>query len=448
MKDISNAHANGGKKPPLKWKIFTFLLGFCALLLVTLWLMQTVFLDDMYKLIRTNEINKAVKQVEQNINSPELSTLLQQLMQSKEIMVTTTDNFSPMAKQPEQRGHPKQETITKTREFTLENGSIISLTFHAIITPVYATVATLQAQLYIITGIMIAFSVILAMLIAHRVARPIEDINRSAKVLARGSYDTHFDSKGYLEIAELSDTLNTAASELSKVEGLRRELMANISHDLRTPLSLIYSYSEMMHDFPNEITPDQTRVIMEETQRLTSLVNDVFEISKLESGIQTLTLTRFDITARIQSTIERMEHLLAKEGYSFCFESGGAVIVSADEVKIMQVFYNLLINAVNYAGEDKHITVRQRVSDATVCIEIADNGDGIGPDKLAHIWDRYYKVDKAHKRAVTGTGLGLSIVKKMMELHRPAALGQEPNYGVESTPGQGSTFWFILDRSI
>jgi signal transduction histidine kinase len=117
--------------------------------------------------------------------------------------------------------------------------------------------------------------------------------------LAKGNYEAEFKGKGYLEIKELSDTLNTAATELSKVERLRRELIANISQDLRTPLAFIYSYAEMMHDFPEEVTPEQSQIIMEETKRLTSLVNDMLDISLLEAGVSKLNKTNYNLTNNI-----------------------------------------------------------------------------------------------------------------------------------------------------
>lgn len=426
----------------LKWKIFIYLLGFCGLLLVILWLFQTVFLNDMYKSIRRADMEKAIAVVEKNINSSNLDSIFQTLAEEKEIMIMETDEFKPQFKpNNEKRGRPKEEIITQEKTFTLNDGTSLSLTFHALITPVNATVATLQRQLYIITGIMIMLSILLALIIAKRVSRPIEDINKSAKHLAKGDYSTEFKGTGYLEIAELSHTLNAASYELSKVEGLRRELMANISHDLRTPLSLIYSYAEMMHDFSNEITPDQTETIMEETKRLTSLVNDVFEISQLETGTMELNLSEFNITDNLGSAIKRMEELMKKDGYIFNFIYEEEITVTADEVKIGRVFYNLLINAINYSLEEKEITVKQKSGEKTVRIEISDKGEGISEDNLPHIWDRYYKIDKNHKRAVTGSGLGLSIVKKIIELHGGS-------YGVESEVGEGSTFWFKLNRSI
>lgn len=422
----------------LKWKVFTFLLLFCALLLFVFWFFQTILLKDTYKMIRKKEMDKAITLVREQINSPDLQTLFQSLEDEKEIIITPASEFKFQIKQKgDGRDKMKQETLTKTEVFVLADGSEVSYTFHAMITPVQATVSTLQVQLYFILGIMVILAIFLALLIAGWVSKPMEEINKSAKQLAKGQYDTRFYAKGFLEIKELSDTLNTAAEELSKVEGLRRELLANISHDLRTPLSLIYSYAEMMHDFPEEITKEQTQTIMDETKRLTTLVQDVFEISKLETGTEELNITEFSLTMQLSDTLMRMKELLSKEGYLFCFEFEEFVTVKADEVKIAQVFYNLLINAVHYSGTKKRIVVRQKKETDRVTIEVIDTGEGIAKENLPLIWDRYYKVDKTHKRAVTGTGLGLSIVKKIMELH-------QGEYGVFSEEGKGSTFYFSL----
>jgi signal transduction histidine kinase len=272
-------------KLKLKWKIFIFLLGFCVLLLAILWIFQTVFLSDMYKFVRKMEMEKAIQTVEKNINNPELGNILLELEASKAITVRPTQEFYPPSLPAPGRHKNGPETITSVREFVLEDGKKISLTFHAMITPVDSTVSTLQIRLVIITGMMVLLATMLAILIAKHISKPIEKINQSAKALAKGNYDTEFRGKGYLEIKELSDTLNTAATELSKTERLRRELIANVSHDLRTPLALIYSYAEMMHDFPDEVTPDQSQIIMDETKRLTSLVNDMPDISLLEAGV-------------------------------------------------------------------------------------------------------------------------------------------------------------------
>lgn len=428
-------------KLKLQWKIFIYLLGFCVLLLGILWLFQTVFLSDMYKFVRKLEIERAINLVERNINSSNLDDILQELEASKEITVRPTQSFAPpvlpVPPAPGARGR-RPEAITRVHEYTLNDGRRVSLTFYAMITPVESTVSTLQLQLVVITLIMVLLATMIAVLISKRISRPIEQINQSAKSLARGDYDTEFHGTGYLEIKELSDTLNTAAVELSKVERLRRELIANISHDLRTPLAFIYSYAEMMHDFPDEVTPDQSQIIMDEAKRLTSLVNDMLDISQLEAGAVKLNKERYNLTESLRATINRMNELLKKEGYFLDFDASSEVFVEADEVKITQAVYNLLLNAINHSGANKYVLVRQYLRNGAVRVEVIDRGEGIKPSDLPYIWERYYKVDKTHKRPIMGTGLGLSIVKKVIDLHGGRC-------GVESEEGKGSTFWFELD---
>ena len=433
---------NIGNKIKLKWRVFGYLLGFSALLLVVLWLFQTMFLNDMYRITRMWEMERAVAEVRENIDSPELDEVLIELYHEKEIYITATNEFAPPQRM-ESAGSARRrmETITKEYIFELENGEKLSLTFYAMITPVDATVSTLQYQLVMITIFMIILSVALAIILSKKISDPIERINASAKNLAKGDYDTSFSGEGFLEISELSDTLNHTAMELSKVEKLRRELIAHISHDLRTPLSLIYSYAEMMHDFPDEITGEQTQVIMDETSRLTSLVNDVLDISKFESGVPLLNVSRFNLTMSLKGAVDRVRELVSRDGYSMEFVTDGDVVISGDELKITQAFYNLLINAINYTGDDKVVNIRQILKGNRVRIEISDTGEGVDPEHLPYIWERYYKVDKNHKRPITGTGLGLSIVKKVVESHNGEC-------GVESTVGKGSTFWFELKLNV
>lgn len=431
------------KSQRLMWKIFIFLLGFCALLLVILWLFETVFLSKMYEDIRRKEINNAIAMIEKNIDNPNLNQIIMQLSDDSEILVTPAPDFVPPNRpNPENRPAPEnrpqmRQAITETRDFITSDGRTVSLVFYAMISPVNATISTIKVQLYYVTGIMFVLSIILAFAIAKTVSKPIEKLNKSAKILATGNYDIHFSGKGYREIHELSDTLNHSASELSKVERLRRELMANISHDLRTPLALIYSHAEMMHDFPDEITSEQTQTIMDETRRLSSLVNDILDVSRLETGTMELNAAAYNITESIDKTVGRIADLVKKENYSLVFEHDEEVFVNADEVKITQAIYNLLTNAIHYSTNDLTIIIRQKVTDKVVRIEVEDHGEGIGKDNLPYIWDRYYKIDKRHKRAITGTGLGLSIVKKIVELHHG-------DYGVDSQVGKGSVFWFQI----
>lgn len=318
------------------------------------------------------------------------------------------------------------------------DGEELVLMVNTQLTPVDATVNTLRIELVWITVIMIVLSLVMALLLSRQVSKSLIHINESAKEMARGNFDILFEGKDYREVAELSDTLNLTASELNKNERLRRELIANVSHDLRTPLTMIIAYSEVLRDLPGENTPENVQVVIDEAQRLTNLVNDMLDISKLQAGVLEKQASVYNLTESIESVFGRYNKLKEQDGYSISFSYDCVAMVEADEYKIFQVIYNLVNNAINYTGENKQIWVRQKVlDDGYVRIEVADSGEGIAAEDLPYVWDRYYKVDKNHKRAVMGTGLGLSIVKNILELH-------EARYGVESEVGVGSTFWFEL----
>lgn len=309
------------------------------------------------------------------------------------------------------------------------------------ITPVTSTVQTLTIQLIIITVILIFLGMIMSFIISRKISKPIITINKSAKVLAQGDYNVKFEGEGYSEISELTNTLNYAAQELSQVENLRHELIANISHDLRTPLTMITGYAEIMRDLPGENTPENVQMIIDEANRLNTLVTALLDLSKLQAGVQKPELNTYNLTQSIRDIFKRYSKLREQDGYIIEFYANEEVFVNADEIKMNQVIYNLINNAINYVGDDKTVIVKQIVKPENDCvkIEITDHGEGISEDKLKYIWDRYYKADKSHRRAVIGTGLGLSIVKSILEMHNFS-------YGVISKEGEGSTFWFELRK--
>ena len=333
-------------------------------------------------------------------------------------------------------GQDMAESIIYVDVLTSDKTACV-LMVNTVLTPVSATVDTLRIQMIWITVVMIILSLLIALVISKKVSRSMIRVNNAAKKLAKGDFNVSFDGKDYREIAELSETLNQAATDLGKNEKLQKELIANVSHDLRTPLTMIIAYSEVMRDLPGENTLENVQVVIDEAKRLTNLVNDMLDISKLQAGALEMKLSEFNLTDRIQKVLERYNKLKEQDGYRIDFEYQEEVYVCADEFKIFQVIYNLINNAINYTGSDKRVLVRQLVKEQIVRIEVIDSGEGISEENLPYVWDRYYKVDKTHKRAVMGTGLGLSIVKNILELHHA-------EYGVESILSAGSKFWFEL----
>lgn len=337
-----------------------------------------------------------------------------------------------------QNSSEKNQNMVYADIIQLQDGSECFLVVTSSITPLGNTVEIIRDQLYIVSVVFVLLAIFISLYASRKIAKPISKTNTAAKELAKKNYHVDFDATGYLEVEELNDTLNYAKTELAATEKLQKELIANISHDLRTPLTMITGYGEVMRDLPGENTPENVQVIIDEATRLSSLVNDLLDLSKLQSGAIQPEKAHYCLTESIETIFARYSKLKEQDGYNISFESSEKVYVNADELKISQVIYNLVNNAINYVGEDKTVIVTQTVTDKKVRIEVTDHGDGIPADKLCNIWDRYYKVDKEHKRGVIGSGLGLSIVKSILDAHNA-------RYGVRSTQGEGSTFWFELD---
>lgn len=455
------------------------------MLLLILWFLQTIFLSGFYEFIKTNELQTALATVEKNFSNATLKDNIDEITKKNQIYVEIIDTsmatnfiFDKYERIPnsfdfldrlylfiqtEENGgflkanleekptykiggnHPtffsQQKSfgrgIVLSKIIEDKNQNKLMIIMYSAITPVNAVVDTLKIQLFFVTIAMVILSSLIALFIAKWISKPIVSISESAKEFAKGNYDTEFNASGYKEITELSDIMNYSAKELSKVENLRRELIANISHDLRTPLTLITGYAEVMRDLPEENNPENAQVIIDESKRLTSLVQDVLDLSKLQQGQENINPVEFNITADINEVINRFSEFKKSMGYSIEFVYDNEVTVFADEVKISQAFYNLLINAINYTGEDKKVIVYQKIIDDSVKIEVVDTGAGVDEEELEHIWERYYSGKSNHVRAKTGSGIGLSLVKTIIEKHRG-------DCGVISKKDEGSCFWFSL----
>lgn len=303
--------------------------------------------------------------------------------------------------------------------------------------PVDAAVNTMKLQLMYITLIVIVLATMIAILLSKYISKPISKLNSTAKLMAAGNYDIVFEGNGYLEVNELNKTLNNTVSELKKTETLRRELMANVSHDLRTPLTMIMGYAEMMRDIPGENLPENLKIIIDEVDRLNVLVNDMLDLSKLSANTAVMHPQIFCVTDNLIEIVDRIQKFNENQGTNIKLQYDQNVEVCADESKIEQVICNFIYNAINYSSPSSLIRVVQEVNGDVVRISVIDEGIGIKEEDLKVIWERYYRVDKAHKRSSKGSGLGLSIVKGILECHKF-------KYGVSSKVGEGSTFWFEM----
>ena len=308
------------------------------------------------------------------------------------------------------------------------------------LTPTNSLNSVVINQIAIISLCILLLTVIVALVLSRIISTPLKRMTDSAKQLALGNYDINFSGGGYKETYELAQTLDYASRELQKNDELQKELIANVSHDLRTPLTLIRGYAEMMRDIPDENTPENVQIIIDETSHLSQLVSDMLDLSRIRSGAREPSREIFDLTETISDTLERYKKYTDNNGFVINYEFKSHVFVYADKQMILQVVYNFINNAINYSESVKEITVTQTLRDGEVTIAIADKGPGIAEEDLKYIWDRYYKLDKNHKIPSVGSGLGLSIAKQILKSHSAP-------FGVISNLGVGSTFWFSLPIS-
>lgn len=304
------------------------------------------------------------------------------------------------------------------------------------------TTTQILANIFLMSSlIIILVSLVVSVIISSSISKPLIGISKSANKLITGDFDIQPSRHDYSEIVVLTDNLNRASEEISKTEKLRKDLLANISHDLRTPLTMIKAYAEMIRDLSGNNPEKREKhlgVIIDETDRLTLLVNDILNLSKLQSGAVQLDKKNINFSSLLRDIVSRFAMLDETKIVLECEED---IHINADSKQLGQAVYNLIINAINYSGVDT-VTVRlNSIGADNVRFEVADKGVGISADQLPYIWERYYKVNRSenYKRAVKGTGLGLSIVKSVFECHGF-------RYGVESEEGNGTTFWFECRR--
>lgn len=474
MKQFKRAKRFFGRIP-LHIKVWIYFIIFTLIVFLLLWVCQIFFLEHFYESMRVKDVKSVADELineYDKLDREEYHNLLAKKAVEHDMCVEVLDRNNRSIYSKEVLGdcliHGRENnTYVFIKRIRLSSSGEIYykiknprsnydmllygceigtggyyLLLNTALVPVGSTVNIIKRQLGIITALLIIVAFLISLNVSRKIAAPITKITKDAAGLAKGDFSTKFDGTGYLEAKQLADALNYAERELSKVDTMQRDLIANVSHDLRTPLTMLKAYAEMIRDLSGNNPKkrnEHLEVIINETDRLALLVNDMLDLSKIESGKQKLSCTEFDICGKMHEIVDRFKGISEKMGYNIQLVSDGERTVCCDIVKIEQVIYNLINNAINYTGEDKQVYVRQINQTDGVLIEIEDTGDGIEEDKIKLIFDKYYRSEN-HKREIIGTGLGLSIVKAVLKLHGY-------NYGVNSVLGKGSVFWFKIDDS-
>lgn len=268
--------------------------------------------------------------------------------------------------------------------------------------------------------------------------QPISEISGAARRIARGDYSARVSRTGQDEMGLLAQDFNRMASEVERASQMQQEILANVSHDLRTPLTLIRGYAETIRDLTGENAEkrnDQLNIIIDETSRLSSLVNSVMELSRVRSGSQRPQLVEFDMAQLCSEVAERYEAVCIQNGWTLDVQTDRECPVQADPAMLERVLHNLLGNASHHLGSDGWFGLRCIPVSGGCRVEVQDHGPGISPADLPRIFDRYYR--SRSDSGKTGTGLGLSITKAILQSHNA-------DFGAESEPGKGATFWFVL----
>ena len=454
----------------LRNKIWKSLIIFSIIILCFLWFFQVLFLNSYYEWVKTKDMSKIVNKLKNNYQEEGFLDLLDDITFDKGVCIEIVDgNKNTYSSTSYSRGcinknnfqidDIKNDFINsnsehknyRIRNIKFKNKTLLSAiklddNLYAFVNvslqPLDSTINILSSQLMYVTFIVLVLSFFISYFISKKISNPISKITSQAKEMSKGNYNVVFDTNNDIEeINELGKTLNSACDTLSHTDELRRELMANVSHDLKTPLTMIKAYAEMVRDVTynnEEKRTNNLNTIIDETDRLTILVNDILELSKIQSDVEQLNIEEFDLNVMIKDIINRFNYLTEKNECIFEYKEKENLIVKADKKKIEQVIYNLISNAINYVGKDKKVIIKI-TEEENVKVEIIDHGKGIDQKELNLIWDKYYKIDKNYKRNYIGTGLGLSIVKNILEKHGF-------DYGVKSTKDKGTTVYFKIKK--
>ncbi len=458
----------------LKFSTWFYFLAFTAVIIASMWIFQFVFLEEYYSNAKISTMREYADIIDAALSSGEPIGSAVDECKDVGIDVTVIDknktdgNYAILynsADRSDANLISKAETEFVSNGFVAKSGKYIgkdskpSLLYYIKATEYqgkasYLLLASPYAKLYeamnvlkiqsaFITIITLVISIALAWYFSGKLSKPIDDMSETAKRWAEGDNSVTFSATDtYTEITELAEALNYAKDGVSKAGELQRDLLANVSHDLKTPLTMIKAYAEMINDISGDDKIKRgkhTKVIIDEADRLTNLVNDILNLSKLQSSVDDLEMTEINLSALTERVIARFSDFVENKGYKIEEYIAPDLMTLADEKKVEQVIYNLLGNSLNYTGDDKTVKVYLTAENDKILLEIIDSGKGIKSDALDTIWERYYRFSETNTRPVKGTGLGLSIVKAILENHKL-------KYGVRSKENCGSNFFVEFNR--
>lgn len=307
------------------------------------------------------------------------------------------------------------------------------------VTGINDTFANMRS-IYVLAGMMgLTVAVILGWFVSKYITRPVEDVSRVAQEIAEGNFRSRVVVNSTDELGQLGVRFNHMAQRLENYERMRQDFVANVSHELRSPLTSIQGFVDAIIEGKNpQDTDKQLAIIQAETHRISRLVSELLIISRYDAEVEPFNMGTFPMTNVVRRAVSSMRpQALAKQIEIKVDVAPNLPDGYGDEDKIEQVIHNLLENAIRYSPAKSSILITARVEDEELLVKVKDTGSGIAKGELPKIWERFYRVDKARSREAGGTGLGLAIVKEIVKRHGG-------KIRVESELGQGTTFSFTI----
>ena len=456
-----------------------------------LWLLQTVFLQSFYNLMLIYNTRSSAQSIIDNAGSEDISEMIDDIARENSLLIYITDtNGEPLYISDEyknthgrkkygkniihnEKDNSKNENVTGyrslpddfdsflqtlsgndsgTAEYKDDNSYVYGayidycgeeekcvLYISTLLDPVGSAVNIIRVQLAIVTVFSLAIGFALAWIMARRFSKPVLQLSDKAHTLGSNGYCEDFNKGFCAELDELSDTLDKTDKKLRESKTFQNELLANVSHDLRTPLTMIKGFAEEVGEYSwsdEEQRKSDIGIIIREADRLTALVNEILEYSELQSLDNTADFDEVDISALVNRIAENFDSLYKRDGYAIKREIESGLCINGSAPRLERAVCNLIDNAVRHTGDSKNITIRVK-SENGVRVEIIDSGEGIDEEILPHIWEKYYTSRQRQGKGVSG--LGLAIVRQIAVMHGA-------QYGVISRKGEGSTFYLVFNE--
>ena len=332
-------------------------------------------------------------------------------------------------------GEPADYIACSAHEMNGYKGRIGAALFVSNVQSMMDSVNRVQVQLIRVFAVIAVVALAFALLLSRLLTNPITAVSRTMRKMGKGDLSVRVPVRGSGELRELAENYNTMAAQLESLDKTRNQFVSNASHELKTPLATMKILLESMlyqPDMPSEVREDFMQDMNHEIDRLTGIVTDLLVLTRMDNG-EEMKRGIVNMTELTRETIHQLTPAAEKNKQTITEDVQEEMFLYGDRSKLSQILYNLMDNAIKYTPEDGQIFVSLREEDGNVVWRVRDNGIGIPEEDQEHIFERFYRVDKARGRETGGTGLGLSIVKQMVRMH-------DGTITVRSTPGKGSEF--------